>query len=267
MRKKILFLGIFLGIAVFVSLVFAVPANIVLKLVATNPSKGQMQKVLLKAYLPVEIKPEDIVDKADLDVAYDTQQGSYYVFREYDIKPGEFLERDVEIKNIWAIDNKDIASLRSEAVKLEGLLKKTEYAERIAFLKDSIDSRLNQVAESQLNPPSNPERHISLYRDNLKIMEAVKADMALARTLLAQMKTTLPTVTVWRLLLLIISFLGILGVSFYVVWQRQLKVITAAEDTFAAAAAKPELDAQRHEAKQEKKTEASDIEKIIKDET
>ncbi len=70
---KILFLIFFL---------FSCPlsmANIILKVVAVNPSKEQNQKADVKAYLPKEIQPEHILDKEDLEISYDTQQGSYYV--------------------------------------------------------------------------------------------------------------------------------------------------------------------------------------------
>jgi hypothetical protein len=238
-------------------------ANIVLKLIASNPSKGQTQKVPLKVYLPKETKPEDVVDKGDLDVAYDTQQGSYYVYGEYELKPGETLERDVELKDIWVIPENEIETLRLELIKLEGLLKNTEFAERIAFLKTSIESKLNQIIESQVNSPANPERHISDYRDNLKILESVKTDMALARSLLAQVKS-FPTVMVWRLILAIIIFLGILGVSFYFIWHKQLKAIAETappkEEEFEEAGPK------RHEVEEKTKEHQADIDKILGEE-
>jgi len=198
--------------------------NVIIKLVAVNPSKGQTQKVTLKAYLPKEAKPDDVVDMADLTATYDTQQGSYFVSGEYEIKPGEFLERDVEIKDIWVVPDKEISQLRQEVAQVRELLKNTDYAERIDFLKTSVDNKLNQIIESQLNAPINPERHISNYRDNLKTMDIVKQDMVLARSLLSQGKG-LPTTAVWKLIFAIIIFLAFLGISFYVIWQKQLKLI------------------------------------------
>lgn len=223
MKKTTIFF-IFCLMFCFILPAVAEQANIIIKLVAANPSKGQTQKVTLKAYLPKESKPEDVVDAADLAVTYDTQQGSYYVSGEYEIKPGEFLERDVEIKDIWVVPEKDINMLRQEVLQMKDLLKNTDYAERMDFLKTSIDNKLDQIVQNQLNAPTNPERHISNYRDNLKAMDLARQDVAVARSLLAQGRG-LPTTAVWKLVISIIIFLALLGISFYIIWHKQLKVI------------------------------------------
>lgn len=240
-------------------------ANIILKLMSANPSKEQPQKVQIKAYLPKEAKPEHVIDKAELDIAYDTQVGSYYVYGEFELKPGEILEKDVEIRDIWVISSSDIETVRADSEKLAGLLKNSEFAERAGFLKNSIDSKLNQIIENQKAAPANPERHISDHRDNLKILESAKADVALQRSLLSQTKP-FPAVMVWRVIIAIIIFLGLLGGVFYIVWQKQVKAIT--HDTFYV----PKEEIVPPEVKNEVKDEEDrhpnpeDIEKIIEKE-
>ena len=229
MRKlKSFVLIIFLGI--LLSAAIEAQAAIVLKVIAVNPSKDQPQKAQVKAYLPKEVKPEDIVDKADLEAIYDTQQGSYYVYGEYELKPGEMLEKEIEINDIWTIPLAEIESLRIEAIKISSMLKDTEFAERVSFLKFNIESKLNQIIEAQKDSPANPEKHISGYRDNMRTLESVKADLALARSLLTQAKP-MPTVVLWRLIMAIVIFLGLLGASFYFIWQKQAKVLSE-DNTF-----------------------------------
>lgn len=239
-------------------------ASIALKVIAANPSKTQEQKVQVKAYLPKEIKPEDVLAKSDLDIAYDTQQGSYYVYGEYDLKPGEMLEKEIEMKDIWLIPSAEIESFRIETAKVADLLKGTEFSDRIVFLKNSIDGKLNQIVENQKASPANPERHISDYRENLRLLESVKADLALARSLMSQAKP-MPMASVWRIITWIIIFLGILGASFYFIMQRQVKVIT--QDTFSGSKDEAEPQAARakkHEAEQvKKKLEPGEIKKIL----
>jgi hypothetical protein len=213
---------------VFILFAFpAYPANtITLKLVVDNPSKGQAQKVPLKAFLPREIKPDDVVDKDDLDIAYDTEQGAYYVYNTYELKPGEFLEKDVELKDIWVIPDSEIESLRKEAGKMEEMLKDTDYFERVKFLKDDIYSKLNDITDSQQASPASAEAHISNYRDNLKTLESVKQDLFLERSFLLQQGKGMPHGVFWNLFLGIIVFLALLGASFYFIWQKQLKLMT-----------------------------------------
>lgn len=259
-RVKILILFLFL---VFFTSQQA-RANIVLKLIAANPSRGQTQKVMVKAYLPKEAKSEDVVDKDDLEVAYDTQQGSYYAYGEYELKPGATIEKNLELNDIWIIPAADIDSVRMETVKLEGLLKNTEFSERIAFLKSGIDAKLKQITESQLSSPANPERHISEFRENVKLLEAARSDLVLARSLLSQARS-FPTIIVWRLIIAIVIFLGILGISFYFIWHRQLKVI--AESTpFAKEEGTGEgATSARHDAEGEKKEEMGDAGKNVEE--
>lgn len=231
---------------------------------SVNPSKDQSQKVTVKAYLPKETKPENVVNKADLEIAYDTQQGSYYVYGEFELKPGETLDRDIELSDIWVIPNTDIETLRQEAAKLNDGLKGTEFAERASFLMNSVESKLNQVAENQKASPSNPEHHISNYRENLKTLESAKADIALARGMMSQIKP-FPAMMVWKLIGIIIIFLGVIGGAFYIIWQKQVKQI--AHDTFYVPKdEKPTESKPQEKTGQEDKPKPADIEKIIEEE-
>jgi len=204
--------------------------SIMLKVVAVNPSKQLPQKVQVRAFLPKETKPEDILDRADLELTYDTQQGCYMVFNEYELKPAESLERTIEIRDIWLISESEITSLLSEADKISGLLKGTEFEDRSNYLLSSIQSKLKQIDENQKNPAPNPERHISDYRDNVKLMDSVKSDLSMIRSLLSLAKP-LPSIVVWRAVVFIMIFLGVIGAGFFFIWQKKLKTVLT-EDTF-----------------------------------
>jgi hypothetical protein len=248
--RKFLFFLAFILISIFLAVNSVEAGSIVLKIIAANPSKQDVQKIPIKAYLPKEAKPEDIMDKGDLEIAYDTQQGSYYVYGEYELKPGEVLEKNIEMRDIWNIPNTELESLRAESSKIATMLKGTEFSDRISFLHNSIESKLNQIMESQKAVPTNPAQRISDYRENLKLFEGVKADLVLARSLLSQAKA-LPTAAIWKIILAIIIFLGLLGASFYFLWQKQLKTI-AKDDTFFVP--KEEQEPERHTAEPKKET-------------
>ena len=227
-------------------------ANLVVKVVAVNPSKTQAQKVSVKTFLPKEIKPEDVLDRGDLEITYDTQQGSYYVSGEYDLEIGQTIERSVELRDIWLITAADMETIRTESDKIVGLLKNTDLAERVNFLKNSIDSKLNQIIEAQKNTPTNPERHISDYRDNLRILESIKADLAMQRNLLSQFRPV-PAAAIWKVVLFIIVFLGVLGGAFYLIWQRQSKTVMQDSSFNVPPGDEPSATPTKHEATEEKK--------------
>ncbi len=200
-------------------------AGIVLKAMAFNPSKTEKQSVPIKVYLPKEVKPEHIIDKGDLEVGYDNQQGSYFVYGQYELMPGESVEREVEMMDVWMVPAAEIESMRSELDKTVKLLAETDFRERVNFLKENIERKLKMVEENQKAESVNPERHISLFRDNQRLMESAKEDLATARGLLAQAKPV-PAAAVWRLILIIILFLGFIGIASYFIWQTQIKVIS-----------------------------------------
>lgn len=239
--------------------------EITLRIMALNPSKDQRQRAEVKAYLPKELQAEDILDTADLEVAYDSQQGAYFVYGAYELKPGEMVEREIAIKDIWVIPSEELESLRAEATKTAALLEHTDFQERVDFLKEVIEGKLNQIMERQGVPAGNPDKHISDYRGNLELLESVKAELVIARSLLTQAKPKAAVVVIWKLFLAIVIFLGMLGLSFYIIWNRQLKTITA--PTFGMdSTEEPEPGGgQQRSVKKEKPIGPDDIERLIKD--
>lgn len=198
--------------------------TVILKILGVNPSKDQTQEVVMKAYLPKEIKPSDIVDKEDLEVIYDTEEGAYYVYGNYQLGPKEVVEKTVELTDIWTISEEELETLRNEAVKTVELLQNTDFEERVKFLKSSIEYKLNKIIEIQKVPAINSQKHISDYRNNLELLKQVKDDLFLTRSLLAKAKV-LPSATVWKVFFFIIAFLVVLAVTLYLVWHKQVKTM------------------------------------------
>jgi len=241
-------------------------ASIVLKLVVVNPSDALAQTMPVKVYLPKEAKPEDVIDRGDLEIGYDTQQGSYYVYGEYELEPSEILEREVELQDIWVIPVKELESLRQETEKINNLLKNTEFADRINFIYNTIIGKLDRIEESQKTPKANPEDHISQYRSHIKLIESIKTDLAVARSMLNKARP-LSTASVWKLMVFTLIFLGILGTSFYFIWSKQVKTLEAEGPPKIKPAEEPE--APQEEPKEEKEEEEKgedDIEDIIRGE-
>jgi hypothetical protein len=204
-------------------------SNVVFKVVVVNPSKDMAQPATVKTYLPREVKSDDIVNKGDLQAVYDAQQGAYFVVGEVELKPGEVWEQEVELRDVWFIADAELASLKTETAKYVSLLKDTEFSERVQFLCNSINEKLDQLQRTQKLEPANPEQRIAGYRDNLKVLEAVRAQLADVRTLLAQAKP-FSMGAVWGMILAIVIFLAILGGTFYFIWFRQLRTAQLPSD-------------------------------------
>ena len=197
--------------------------SVVLKAIVINPSETQQREVPFKAYLPREAKPEHVLSRGELEIAYDTQQGSYYVYAKLVLKPKEYREVEIEMKDIWQVKNTELESLRFEARKVCSMLEDTEFSERAKYLQMSIEDGLNEIDEKQTTKPTNPEVHISNYRENISLLQDVKKDLATARTLLSQVRPIGLKMT-WKLITAIVTFLGILSFGFYVIWQKQVNL-------------------------------------------
>lgn len=260
MKRTLCLAVILLILSIFTSDIYA---GIVLKVLAVNPSKTEKQKVEVKAYLPKEVKPEDIVDKADLDIAYDSQQGSYYVYGEYDLNPGQSMEKEIEMHDIWMVPSPEIESIRNESEKTAKLLENTDFRDRMNFLKQGIESKLKEIEDRQRLPAINPERHISNYRDNIKLLESVKADLVVLRSLLAQAKA-FPATAVWRLILIIVVFLGVIGAGSYIIWQRQIKLVSEPPAEGKKEGEEAATKAEKPEEKDDDLDTAENIEKLLR---
>lgn len=198
-------------------------ASITMRFMAVNPADSE-QPVSVKVYLPIEVKPEDIISKEDLEVIYDTQQGGYYVSGEYLLKPKEVLEKEVEIKDVWVIDPNQIATMRQEAKDVLESFKKANYLERATLFYNGIDKKLKEVEQMQEVSSTSPSYKISNYRNSVSLLNSAKADLLAAKTLLSEVAPKGMAKLSWKIILFIIIFLGILGAGFFYIWQRQTKL-------------------------------------------
>ncbi len=210
---------------IFCSILFftLAEAGITMRLMAVNPADNE-QTVTLKVYLPLEVKPEDVIYKNDLEVIYDAQQGSYYVYGEYQLKPKEVLEKEIELKDVWAIDGSQIALMRQEAKEILENFKKTNYFDRATLLYNGIDKKLKEVESMQEISVASPGYRISNYRNSVSLLNSAKADLLAAKTLLSEVTPKGMAKFTWKIILFIIIFLGILGIGFFYIWQRQTKL-------------------------------------------
>lgn len=214
----------------FLILAAQLEAGITLRVVAVNPADNE-QTVPVKVYLPLEVKPEDILYKSDLEIAYDTQLGGYYVFGEYQLKPKEVLEKEIEIKDVWVIDQSQIALMRQEAKEVLGAFEKTKYLERATLIYNVIDKKIKEVEQMQDMSMASPSYKISNYRNGLSLLNSAKADLLAAKTLLAEVGSGGLAKFTWKIIVFIIIFLGVLGLGFFFIWQHQGKIESETKPT------------------------------------
>lgn len=226
-------------------------AEVVLKMMVVNPSETETKEYDIKSPLPPEVKPEHILDSDGLKVEYDSQEGGYFLSGHVTLKPKESLTKQVVLEDVWLIPAERFSSLRREMEDIMRKLQFTPYYERGEVLSKAVERRLIATQESQeesVNAP--PMQHINQYRENIKTLDQVETDMVSLRQLMvmaalnpsAQESSLVPAdsgassqsghdqgsplsvTNTWRLILIILGLLGFVSLSFFLVWQRQLKL-------------------------------------------
>lgn len=234
-------------------------ASIILRIMGVNPNEKISQTVELKAYLPEEVEPGDIIEKDDLEVIYDTQKGAYYVYGEYLLKPEQSILREIEIKDIWVIPTDELEGMRLDAVGTADLMENTQFSERANFLEEGISRKLDDITRRQEVVAVDPQKHISVYRRNMDMMESVKTDLILLKSLFGQSKP-LPSITIWKVFLSIIVFLSFVSFTLFLFWYKRAKIFK----NISGGGKSSSLEGKRSVSQEEeKKISASDIEEML----
>ena len=224
--------------------------SIRISVVAVNPSESKTQKIPIKSYLPEEVTPEDILNSSGLSVEFDTATSSYYLYKEdLELKPKELRTFQVELRDAWVIKKERLDALRTQAESMIGHLKGTEDYEAAQRMGEAIYKALGAIEQTQNDDTVSTKRHIGIYRNNQKVIEQVKEDIARLEKQASltgappvpevlensNLNTNAPNKsTTWMIILIIMVFMGMLAGVFFLTWSTQARasrdVISEARD-------------------------------------
>ncbi len=237
-------------------------ANVIdLKVKVTNPSKTAKMNAPVKFLLPAEVSPRYILDTNGLEMAYDFEKECFSLYKaEVELAPGETKEFAVKIQDMWRIAKVEIDALKSHTHNIMVLLEGSEHYARAKHSADKINANMDLILKTQGAKVSAME-HIAYYRDNMKLLNTAKQEIAELERLVSQRGTSAgvtvkwpeeagggsmsqrkrgfegidliarsifkgkaPTIaTTWKIIYLILAFLGIVAAFFFSLWYIQLK--------------------------------------------
>ena len=252
----------------------------------SNPSKTAKQVAEVKYILPEEVTPRYVVDRSGLDMGYNFAKQSFQVYKNNVIlEPSEVKNYIIKIVDIWRIPDIETDTLSAHTANLILLLKGTEYLAQAGPIAEKITQGIAEIKRKQ-SLKASPDEHIAYYRKNMLLLDEVKKYVAQLEKLASQsgasvgvtikeaevqrgggakekrargyegidyivksiFKGKAPTVaTTWRIIYVILIFLGILGALFFWLWYSQVARIQKREEKIEPA--KPEQ--KRDEAKKE----------------
>ncbi|MGE5308174.1 MAG: hypothetical protein ACM3OC_03740, partial [Deltaproteobacteria bacterium] len=209
------------------------------RIMVVNPSKLKAQTVQIKKYLPEEVKPKDIMDLGGLELEYDSEKSIYYVYKNgVDLQPGQALAFEVEVEDIWTIQQSDLTAVKEQAQELLKKFEKTAYLAKAKEVIDPVPGMLDEMARNQADDSVSREQHIGYFRQGQQNLKVIKERLAELEKILqpeqgskvpdilekSKMKMNMPSkTTTWLIILVVITFLGLLAGIFFFVWQSQIK--------------------------------------------
>lgn len=143
------------------------------KILAVNPSETMPLKATVSQYLPPEIKPEDIVDRADLDVKYDTEKKALLLSKEIELQPKEARTLIVKVKNVWKVDAEEMDKVKAQLQDSMTALAGTKFAETGKLLHEKSMETLARIEEAQAKSMG-IKQQIDLYRLSRTQLEEIK---------------------------------------------------------------------------------------------
>jgi hypothetical protein len=220
-------------VTALISLQQPLSADVVLKTMVVNPSQTKKQTTTLQAYLPYEAKPQDIIDIGDLEVDYDIEKGLYYVYKVVELEPGESVVREIRLKDIWLISQRELESFSARAQELLDSLKNTAYFEKAVILSQDVEEKQGEIISLQTSVANAaPQVRIGAYRTNKNKLESIKAHIDNLEKMFLEHKIAqtgsagkVPVERSWAVILGVIVLLGILSSVFFIIWNKQAKAL------------------------------------------
>lgn len=259
-RRHLLLSVVVLGACLIGFVAAQAAESVVFKILAVNPSESEPKEVTIKGPLPPEVKPENVLDADGLQVDYDSQSGTYLITGKVTLSPKGSMVKNVIIQDVWVIPVNRFDTLDQEVEDILKKLQGTSFLDRGHIMADAIQRRLRELSAHQGAPFVNPEAHISRYRDDLKVLQSIEADLVSLRQLMVmaaldpsasvviggqqtqagsaegagQERGSLSILTTWRIIFITLGLLVLVSASFFLIWRRQLNLQLAKEAATAA---------------------------------
>ncbi|MBI4549787.1 MAG: hypothetical protein HY714_02560 [Candidatus Omnitrophica bacterium] len=162
--------------AVFIfsaSVLFAEEDEVKIKILAVNPSDSQQITSTVSQILPAEVKPEDILDNAGMEVKYDVEKKTYYVIKQVELAPQEARTLQVTVRNVWKVPEEELARIREQVEQSIAALKGTKFFESGQLLYEKAVEKLDLIQEEEAKSVGIKQR-IELYRAHVRQLEEIQ---------------------------------------------------------------------------------------------
>jgi len=177
MSKERIYIVVFILLLqiLFSGLLLAADEQVKVKILAVNPSETNVLKTSIVYPLPPEILPEDVVDRAGMEVKRNDETGAYYLSKDVELQPKETLTTVVSVRNVWVIPAEDITKVREDLGQNLKLLQGTKYEKTGKLVYEKAMDQIGTIEEGQASKLG-MKQMIELYRAHKMLLEKIQND-------------------------------------------------------------------------------------------
>ncbi len=170
--RRSVFLAVVLLLSLGTNLVFA---DLYINILAVNGTEKSKDKEI-KHYLPKDLKGEDVIDTAGLQIDYDVAEGSYYLFGTVTLQPKETKTYKVRVRDVWKIDPQEVDDIKTQVDSSLERIKNTEFYDSGLLKKQSLIQRLDFIISQQQQSADSVETRIDRFRTYANELKAIRDD-------------------------------------------------------------------------------------------
>ncbi len=213
-----------------------------------NGSSGD-REVKRDYCLPVEVKPEHLLETQGFEYRFDPVKEQPYLLKEETLSANETKRYTISIRDVWHIVDKDMENLRDRTRNAYKFLEKTIYGESAKYLVESIKKGLDKIEEVQAVERSITE-HINVFRRNRHRFEKAEKDVEALEEMLEAIREDLERSKVknvlkkikklktikeiaeavfkkpefnifWKIVVGILIFIGLYNIIHFSIWSKR----------------------------------------------
>ncbi len=195
-----------------------------------NPSPVHARRLDVRHPLPSEIRPGDVLDADGLATA--SEGGIVHLALDgLELAPGEARTFNVRIRDRWNVNRPRLVRLQAKATDLRERVAGLGAFDSVLALLDEARAELEAIEQASA-PDTLNERYVAFFRAERERLDAVERRLHRVEAALRPVQpsprlgfeATPPDVkTTWRIIWIILGFLGTISLLFFVRWYGRSK--------------------------------------------
>jgi len=148
-------------------------ADVIINVLAVNGTETSQEKDISFS-LPGEIKPEDVLDAAGLEIDYDVKNAGYFLHGKYRLEPKETKTLKVKVRDVWRLSDDQVKALRAEIDQGFNEMGAEKPGDNGQILKDRLTQKLDYVLNEEAQSTGSIDQRIDTYRSHLQTIRDIQ---------------------------------------------------------------------------------------------